>query len=349
MNVSALHSSLLHTHTSFECNGSWQAGSIVQADTPSSTPSTITLTFQVVGGSAQITRVDFQAQGTPGPYSPTTTTPSTKMSRYSQGLHTVLPLIPESPTALITITDPEHPVIVLTLPAALDDVWGVEVRASDNSTVLVHFDLTDPNYLQIPQQPSTYVPNYSQPFYTLDNSVALSRSLQYYAYTYNLLGEYSAPTPVSYTIPSPSLGVVTIDDTHQTLNFTPGGNAKGVHIVYQVGATVVASAEITLTTSQLGTAQTWSIPDEFFFRRLSWLCTPYDSVGTGSTVGFVHQYTPTGVVEFDANEVVVLPVLQGATTGTPASVPTLPAAVTKYGPQVTSAIYATYFKNNTQP
>jgi hypothetical protein len=77
------------------------------------------------------------------------------------------------------------------------DVWGIEIRASNNSTVLYHKDLTDSGYLAA---------------VIADNSVAKSRSLSYFVYTYNLLGEYSTAFNVTASLPAPSASSVTTDE-----------------------------------------------------------------------------------------------------------------------------------------
>jgi hypothetical protein len=123
-------------------------------------------------------------------YARTDTAPYGVLSRYSQGVHVGLPLAPKAPTATINGADPANPVVTLSLPAAISDVAGVEIRASDNRTILIHYDLTDPNYLQIPAVPSTtYQPNYSQPFYTIRGNT--QSHVTYYCYTYNVIGDYS--------------------------------------------------------------------------------------------------------------------------------------------------------------
>lgn len=84
---------------------------------------------------------------------------------------------------IISISDPANPVISIILPPVADDVWGVEIRRSDNTTVIYHADLADAGT--------------SPQFTDHGNTV---RQLDYYVYTYNLLGEYSAPFHMQYEI-----------------------------------------------------------------------------------------------------------------------------------------------------
>lgn len=97
------------------------------------------------------------------------------VSRFPAALRVNYPLVPPPPTGVIDGTDYRFPIIRVTLPALLQDVWGLEIRAGDNLTVFYHKDLTD----------ATFSTTFT------GNNVGGTLNLSYYIYTYNLLGEYS--------------------------------------------------------------------------------------------------------------------------------------------------------------
>src|SRR5208282_2057920 len=90
-------------------------------------------------------------------------------SQYAASVVCRFPFVPNPPTGFADLTDPTNPIINIVLPSVSDDVWGVEIRASDNVTVLYQSNLTDAGYA---------------PTYTVVNNISLS--LQFYLYTYNL-------------------------------------------------------------------------------------------------------------------------------------------------------------------
>lgn len=197
------------------------------------------------------------------------------MSRYATGLRVNFPLVPPAPTASVTFADPANPVIAITLPASLQDVWGVEIRASNNTTVLYHQDLTA----------SGYTPSFT----VAGNS---TRSLSYFVYTYNLLGEYcAAPLNLTATIPTPAASALSVDETTGKMIWT-GANAP----LYKVEVATDAGYSSILINK--------TVPDQFFhlddenvLRQRYLRVTPQDAIGFGTAVTASHAHTPAGVVD----------------------------------------------------
>jgi hypothetical protein len=105
-------------------------------------------------------------------------------SRYAAAGRSNLPLQPAAPTATIDYTNGLHPVISINNPALMQDVWGVEIRAADNRTVLYRMSFADTGF--------------TSKFTDFANILL---NPQYYIYTYNLLGEFSA----SFHLQTPDL------------------------------------------------------------------------------------------------------------------------------------------------
>ncbi len=187
------------------------------------------------------------------------------MSRYAAGLRVNFPLVPPAPTASLAYTDPVNPVVTVTLPGALQDVWGVEIRASDNSTVLYHKDLSDSGY---------------SPAFTHAGNA--SRSLSYYVYTYNLLGEFSTAYNATATIPTPSLSALSVDETAEVLKWT-GANATKYQVEIATDAGYTAKTLDKETTGQFIALDEDSLLLQRYFR-----VTPKDSFGSGTPVTTSH-------------------------------------------------------------
>jgi hypothetical protein len=129
-----------------------------------------------------------------------------KTSRFSAALALHLPLIPPQTASLVAEhgrDDFARPIIrarvaVAANSAGLADVDAVELRGHDDSTVLARWE-----FGQLRLENEHYVAEFA-----LDNSVALTRSKTFYAYTRNALGEYSAARSaiaVKFEPPKPSL------------------------------------------------------------------------------------------------------------------------------------------------
>lgn len=105
-----------------------------------------------------------------------------------------LPLVPPTPTASIDFTNPVAPLINVALPASLKDVWGVEIRKSDDSTVLFRVNLVDLTSFTTLGTSAANVVQYAD---TSNDFLVMI----YNIYTYNLLGEYSLVCTVTATNP----------------------------------------------------------------------------------------------------------------------------------------------------
>jgi hypothetical protein len=197
------------------------------------------------------------------------------MSRYAAGLRVNYPLVPPAPTATVTFADPVNPAIAIVLPTSLQDVWGVEIRASNNTTVLYHQDLTASGYT---------------PTFTAAGNA--SRSLSYFIYTYNLLGEYCAtPFNLTATIPTPSLSGLSVDETTGKLIWT-GSNAA----FYKVEV-ATDSGYTSILINKTVTEQAFPLDDENMLRQRYFRVTPQDTLGNGTAVTASHAHTPAGVVD----------------------------------------------------
>lgn len=259
------------------------------------------------------------------------------LSKYAYGVHNALPLIPLPPTATVDVTDIRNPVISLNLPAALQDVWGIEIRASDNTTVLIRYDLTDPDYYQSVAGNSTAKPNYANPKYILKGNT--SRSGGYYVYTYNILGEYSTGTYVSFDKGIPNVTYIAVDNPSKVL-VVVFNNAVGIHVdIQRPAGTNVYGLDVP-TTARSGTFY-WNIPDDYFFKYGRFFAQAYDEFGrAGAQLSVDHTYQPAGVVEFNANEVAyITPPTNNATDVY------VPPALSKWTRQVIEKARELYVKN----
>jgi len=249
-------------------------------------------------------------------YCKTNSTPYGVLSRFSAGLSMQLPLIPPPPANVVidasTIT---APVLTVVMPANETDVWGYEIRASDNVTVLQHITLGDAGYALTFTAP--------QP---------ASRSLSYFIYTFNLFGEYSATAfHATATIPTPSVSGVAVTDAIKSLVWTPS-NTSGVKV--EIDNTSNTFTHIVFTdANNTGTAEVLSDPD--FFAQRWFRVTPFDDLGSGTPVIVSHIYTPAGVVQFNASEVASIP-----PPSTPTTDPTVPTPLSDYPQQVINASWA---------
>lgn len=221
-------------------------------------------------------------------------------SRFAASLACSFPFAPQPPTGFFNTTDIFNPVVNVLLPSVADDVWGVEIRASDNQTVLYQSNLTDSGYA---------------PQYTVAHNT--SRSLNFYLYTYNLLGEYSASYNLTQTIPAPSVSGLSVDEVTKTLKWT-GSNATGYTV--EIDATDNTFTHDVLNKTTPNQYITLSDPD--FFLQRYFRVTPYDVLGNGSAVTTSHLYSPDAVAEFNGNEVYAVPAPVNPTTN-----PTVPTGI----------------------
>jgi hypothetical protein len=193
-------------------------------------------------------------------------------SRYASAVRVNFPLIPPSPTATIDYSvDKSKPVITTTLPTVLTDVWGIEIRASDDKTVLYKKDMIDANF--------------NLTFQTTTSG----RSLSYYVYTYNLLGEYSTSYNATATIPTPNVSSASVNETTQTFEWT-ATNAAGylVEISTQSAGSFAANRVVNTTITDFN----YKLDTRDFLEQRYLRVTPFDVLGNGTTVSDVsHVYT----------------------------------------------------------
>jgi len=116
--------------------------------------------------------------------------PSGKVSRYPSWIQINYPLIPDAPSATVqsNITDDSwlNPKITLHLPSDPTDVFGVEIRAADNTTVLYKY-----SDLALSLSPDDAALTWEYQNASLDYTAVL------YAYFFNTLGEYSSGTTIN--------------------------------------------------------------------------------------------------------------------------------------------------------
>lgn len=195
-------------------------------------------------------------------------------SRYAAVVHTAYPLIPGAPTATVDTTDRVNPVISVTLPAVADDVWGIEVRASDNTTVIYSADLADAGY---------------SPLVTVVGNS--SRSLSYYVYTYNLLKEYSSSYHLTASIGTPTVASLAIADATKTLTWV---GTDSTHYTVEVDSVDNSfnSEQIIDTTDVVDPTQFLILTSNDFFGHRFFRVTPRDAIGAGTGVILEHTYLP---------------------------------------------------------
>lgn len=100
-------------------------------------------------------------------------------SRYSKGIYVDCPLTPAQPTiAKEDVTDWAHPTFTFDYGSGdIRDVYGLEVRAADNTTVLLQRVVTGPADL----------------VYVMDNTSLSLKNGTIYVYFFNLMWNYSSP------------------------------------------------------------------------------------------------------------------------------------------------------------
>jgi hypothetical protein len=203
------------------------------------------------------------------------------LSRYAAMLRVNFPMIPPSPSAVIDATHITSPVVTINLPDAQQDVWGVEIRDSDNATILYRKNLAD----------ADFVPTWTK----FRNNV---RDLSVFVYTYNLLSEYSDPYNAAISIPEPTVANMVVDEDNRLLRWTYVGAAGALVEI----ATDSNFYNITYHTVQ-GGQQLWLGDTEFYPTR--WLrITAYDDIGaTTHPTSLQHTYNPQAVIEFAGPEV----------------------------------------------
>ena len=197
------------------------------------------------------------------------------LSQFAACINCQFPFVPNPPTGWVDLTDPTNPIVNVVLPGVAEDVWGVEIRASDNLTVLLHSNLTDSGY---------------SPYYTVVNNT--STSLQFYLYTYNLLGEYSSSYSLAVTIAVPFIEAdsLQIIASSQTLEWV-GQNATSYLVqIDHTGSTFSSDDSIDSYTI---TSESMILSNADFFGQNWFGVTPMNAVTSGVQAVISAQYEPT--------------------------------------------------------
>jgi hypothetical protein len=267
-----------------------------------------------------VTQASFELASAQTVYCKTNSTVYGVNSRYAAGLCLHAPLVPTAPTATIDYSDAVNPKVTVVMPTLMNDVWGVEVRKSDNTTVLYKSDLID----------ATFNP-------TVTDANNASRSLSYYVYAYNLLGEYSPAYNATLTIPTPTITAPTVDDPTKMVKWSVATGASVETYTVEVATDAAYTNKVITTTT---TDPFWQLGDTDFFNQRYIRITPNDGLGAGTPNTVSHVYTPTGLTEFNANEVVTV-----TAPSTPTSNPTVPTPVQRWAQDYISESWSNFAKN----
>jgi hypothetical protein len=268
--------------------GNWVRASV--ALSPITTPTgNIIVTITNFGTSPVTLRVDWASLevGTAleTAFCKTLDKPYGSLSRNSAGVRVAFPGIPPSPTATIDATSITAPIVNVVMPTAMQDVYGIELRAVDNATVLLRANLSDADFL---------------PYWV--HSQNTSRAQTFYVYTFNLLGEYSDPYIADMTIPSPSVAQLVMDESTRVLHWA------------SIGAIGVL---VEIATDQLFTNITWHsvmasqylfIGDTEFYPSRWFRVTAYDDIGQTSTPSTLfHHYAVVPITSPPTGGINVVP------------------------------------------
>jgi hypothetical protein len=303
--------------------GVWQRVS-VSGTYPSGALGNATLYFRAsTANSFAVTRSSWELNTTfETAYVKTLSTIFGAYSRYAAGMRVAFPLVPPViASATFDYTDVLHPVMTINLPTVQQDIWGVEIRASDQTTVLKKTDLIDAAYV---------------PTWTYDNSSIKTRSLDFYVYTYNLLGEYSTGTHVTTTIPTPTMTGLSMNDSTKYLSWTATSAAA-----YFVEVDKVSNAFANTSFQGFVTATAALCSDSEFFPQRWFRVTAYDPIGSGTNSVISHVYTPTSVVTFGSGEVQSI-----ASPASPTTDPTVPSPYAGYASDYVEASWKDYSINS---
>ena len=242
--------------------------------------------------------------------------PSGKTSRYPALIVIHLPLIPGAPSsAEIDDSNRLYPVISLSLPTDASDVYGVEIRDSDDTTVDYLFES-----LALPASPSS--PGLS---YKFNNTSVLTRSKTFYAYCFNLLREYSSSLGVNLDMPAPTPSGVGINEDAQALTWlaADGADSYDAQIATDAGFTALAASG-----SLDGTSFALALEDVVQTRY--YRVRGEDSLGLTSWVSGSHTYSTTGPSGWDnVYNINSLPV-----PSSPSSDPNIPAEFSDFATEL---------------
>ena len=237
--------------------------------------------------------------------------PSGKVSRYPTLIQINYPLVPSLPSAVLDSSDRLFPEVSLFLPADPTDVFGVEIRDTDATTVLYQYgDLT----LAIsPDDPAL--------IWVWDNSASKIRTKTLYAYCWNVLGEYSTARQVDISMPAPAVSGLTFDETDQSLQWEA---TSGV-TYYEVQVSPSAGfSPVTASGNFDGTSFGLTLKD--ILQPRYYRVRAADVLGVGEWASGSHTYTTVGPTGWNnTDNVISLP-----SPKTPYEDPECPAAFAIY-------------------
>jgi hypothetical protein len=171
-----------------------------------------------------------------------------------------------------TISNPQ---ITVNLPDIQIDIFGVEIRAADNTTVLYRQNLTSAGYSIAVSLGNTYS----------------AREAEYNVYTYNVFGEYSAVASITASIPDPTVTGLSVDSSTQNIVWN-GLASSGFNLFIADDSafttnvlTYAISATYNSTTYQ---AYTFYLQNSLYGVTKYIKVVPYDSIGNGAAATFMH-------------------------------------------------------------
>jgi len=113
---------------------------------------------------------------------------------------------------------------------------------------------------------------------------------------------------LNFSIPLPSIYGVTVVDTAKSLSWT--GSIACISYKVEMDATsnafthIISTNTVAAPASPYLNATTVLLSDPDYFDQRWFRITPYDDLSAGTPTVVSHVYTPSGVVQFNGNEVV---------------------------------------------
>jgi hypothetical protein len=211
-----------------------------------------------------------------------------KSSRVSRVLRVVYPLVPSTPSVTVDITDVFHPLLTFSILGDVRNVAGIEIRDSDNATVLLqrrYFSTAD---LQ----------------WAFDNSTLKQRNFTWYLYTFDLQWEYSLAAVLTFSIPAPAVSLSFDAPGQAVVGALTAGSSETIE--YQVFKDVSLTMLSASGTQASNTDANGAAVNRFLLTvedvvQERWLrARGADALGQGSwSSTLYHLYVTTGVNSFD--------------------------------------------------